>query len=322
MKLNRRQTLSLGLSALVGSSALATTQAYPAKPVTLIVPFSAGGGTDATMRVIANYFQGVTGQPMVIENKPGAGTLIAMNYLKGQKPDGYTLGVMTRAPYAEYWRKDRKLPFHPIEDFSFISGTHGSIFAMVVKQDSPFKNLGDIVEFAKKNPGKLSFGNIGSGTTHNVAALEFAARADIDVIHVAFKGEADSNSAVLGGHVDVGVSSGVFIPQVQAGRMRVLAIARNQRLPEYKDWPTFNEQGFDIRLDTMVGIGGPQGMDPIVVKKIDSIFKRITADPKFHESLAKLYQPVAYIPHEKYLSEQKRLMESEKALYEKYQFNK
>lgn len=320
---NRRQA-ALACLGMVATGAASTARAqadadYPARPVTLIVPFAAGGGTDATLRIVARHFQEITGQPMTVENRPGGGTLVALTHLKAQKPDGYTLGVMTRAQHVTYWRENGKVPVNPIEDLTYVSGTHGSIFGMVVKADSPFDSAADLVRYAKANPGKLSFGNIGVGTTHNLVALEFARQAGVEVIHASFKGEADSNTAALGGHVDVSVSSGVFIPQVQGGKMKVIGLALDKRLAAYPDWKTLREQGFDVLMDTSVGIGGPRGMSDAVVAKLDAVFRRMAADPKFEAALMKVFQPVQYIPTAEYRKAQQAQFLKEKALIAQYQ---
>lgn len=306
--------LGCGIAAAQGSAD------YPSRPVTILVPYPPGGATDATVRIIARSFQSITGQPMVVENKPGAGSLIAINLLASKKPDGYTLGVMTRAQHTEYWREDGRVPVHPLEGLTYISGTHGSIFGMVVRADSPFNSLDDVIRYAKRNPGKVSFGNVGVGGTHNLVALEFARLAGIDVIHVPFKGEAESNTAAMGGHLDISVSSGSFIPQVQGGKMKVLGIALEKGLPEHPSWKTFKEQGFEVVADTQVGIGGPKGMDEAIVQKLDAVFRRMANDPQFEAELMKVYQPVQYLPTAQYRKAQEAQFIKERDLMRRYNF--
>jgi tripartite-type tricarboxylate transporter receptor subunit TctC len=317
--LNRRQLTVAALGALALGSAQADGAAsYPNRPVTLIVPFAAGGGTDVTMRIIARHFQQITGQPMTVENRPGGGTMVAQGYLKNQKPDGYTLGTMTRAQHVAFHTSKGKVPVHPLDDLTYIAATHGSIFGMVVRADSPFQSLADVVAYAKAHPGKLSFGNIGAGTGHNLTALEFARLAGIDVLHASFKGEADSNTAAMGGHVDISVSSGVFIPQVQGGKMKVLGIATTERLAGFPDWKTLREQGFDIQMDTSVGIGGPKGMPADVVAKINEVVRRMTSDPEFKTALMRVWQPVHFIPTAEYRKAQEQQFDKEKLLMEQH----
>jgi len=319
MRLTKRDFIKvIGASALVPGMSHSQEADYPNRPVTMIVPFPPGGATDATMRVIAEHFRKATGQTMTIENKPGGGTLVAMNYLKPQKPDGYTLACMTRAQFASYWVVGGKNAAHPFDDFTFISATHGSIFALVTRADSPYKSLADVVAAAKANPGKISVGNIGAGTTHNLVALEFARLAKIELIHASFKGEGDSNNAVLGGHLDLSVSSGGVIPLIDSGKLRVLAVALDQRLAKYPTWPTFTEQGYPMKMDTTVGVGGPKGMDPAIVAKLDGIFRTMTQSPEFAASLERLYQPVKYLNSEAFTNELRQRVDTEKALVEQY----
>jgi tripartite-type tricarboxylate transporter receptor subunit TctC len=313
--LTRRQATLACLGALTaGATAAQTASGYPNRPVTLIVPFAAGGGTDATLRVVARFFQEITGQPMTIENRPGGGTMVAHAYLKNQKPDGYTLGTMTRAQHVAYHREKGKVPVHPLDDLTYISGTHGSIFGMVVRADSPFNSLEDLARHGRANPGSLSFGNIGVGTTHHLVALEFARMAGLDVVHASYKGEADSNTAAMGGHVEVSVSSGAFIPQVQGGKMKVLGIAAGERLAGFPEWKTFKEQGYDVLMDTSVGIGGPKGMPTDIVEKLNDVFRRMAANPEFKTALMRVWQPVQFISTAEYRKAQEEQFVKEKAL--------
>lgn len=321
MNLTRRSLNMLGLGLFVtGAKAMKKPDDnYPNRAVTIIVPFPAGGGTDATVRIIARHFQEITGQVMTVENRPGGGTLVGLNHLKNQKPDGYSLGVMTRAQHTAYWRAGGNVPVHPLNDLTYISGTHGSIFGMLVKPDSPFNSLDDLARYAKENPGKLSFGNVGPGSGHNLIALEFARLAEIDVLHLPFKGEAEINTSVMGGHVNVSVSSGSFIPLVAAGKLKLIALARDERLAEFPDWSTFADQGYNVKHDTSVGVGGPQGMDESVVAKLDSIFKEMCDDPKFVSAIMRIYQPVQYIPTAAYRQSQQEQFAEAKRIIEQYQ---
>jgi tripartite-type tricarboxylate transporter receptor subunit TctC len=317
--LAKRDFLKL-LGAAAGMPALAFAQDvdYPTRPVTMIVPFPPGGASDATFRALADAFSRITGQPMTVENRPGGGTLVALANLKQQKPDGHSLGFMSRAQFATFWVNGGKGNVHPLDDFTFISAINGSIFALVTRADSPLKSLADVIAAAKANPGKLSVGNIGPGTTHHLTALEFARLAGIDMIYPPFKGEADSNNAALGGHIDMAVSSGSVMPLIEAGRMRVLGLALDQRLPAYPNLPTFVEQGFPVLMDTTVGVGGPRGMDPRVVAKLNGIFRQITRDPAFVATLNKLYQPVKYMETDAYNKLVRERMDSERQLVERH----
>lgn len=293
------KTLALGLLGTTGPLASMAARAdskYPERPVTLIVPFSAGGGTDATMRAFAKAFQDVTGQPMLIENKPGAGSMVALGYLKGKPADGYTLMTMTTSPFTQYWVNGGKGPVQPLADFDYLVGTHGSIFALLARADAPYDSLEDAVKFFKANPGRpVSFGNIGTGSAHNLLALEFAKAAGINAQHVSFKGEADSNTAALGGHIDLTASSGSFVPLVEGKRLKVLALATPDRLTGFPQWKTFRQQGYDIVLSTQVGIGAPKGIAPQLASRIDAIVREVVRNPDFVATAQRLYQPVQFV---------------------------
>jgi tripartite-type tricarboxylate transporter receptor subunit TctC len=288
---------------------------YPSRPVTLVVPFPPGGAVDATMRIIGTHFQRVTGQPLVLENKPGGGSLVAINYLKQQKPDGYTLGVMTRGQFASYWIAGAKNPAHPLNDFTFISATHGSVFLLLAGPGSPYGSLAAVVAAARANPGKVTLG--WSGHTHHLTALEFSRLANIELLQVPYKGESESNNALLAGQIDLGVSSGTAISLVEAGKLRVLGVAIEERLARVPG-PTFVEQGFPLVMDTTVGIGAPRDMDPGTVAKLDSIFREMVQHPGFVASMATLHQPVKYRNSSDYAKDVRARFEEERALVERY----
>ena len=311
--------LALGCGVLAGGPVWAEAAVdYPSKPVTVIVPFSAGGGTDATVRVFAKYFEKITGQSMVVDNRPGGGTLVGAAALKSRPADGYTLGVLTRALHVGYWLNKDTTQIDPLKDFTYIAATHGSVFGLLANSNGGVTTVEDVIKAARENPGKISIGNIGVGTTHHLVGLELASMAGIDVLHIPYKGEADSNAAVMGGHVDLGVSSGSFIPLVQGGKLKVIALALQERLPEYPDWPTFKELGHDIEVSTLVGLGGPADMDPALVERIDGIVREITSDPGFREDLMRLYQPVTYVGHEAYTTSQVEQNRKELELMKKH----
>lgn len=293
--------LAIGL--LAAASVAQADPKYPERPVTLVVPFSAGGGTDATMRAFAKAFQEVTGQPMSVENRPGGGTLIALNHLKSKPADGYTLGTMTSAQFTAFWLNDGKGAVHPLNDIDYVAGTHGSIFGLLARADAPFSNLEELVKHAKANPDKpLSFGSIGNGTTHHLMGLELARVAGIPAQHISFKGEADSNTAAIGGHIDVTASSGSFVPFVEGNRLKVLGLATTERLAKYPQWKTMREQGYNVVMSTQVGIGAPKGIAPALAKRIEGIVREITKNPEFNATLQRLYQPVQFVDQASYRS--------------------
>ena len=202
MDFSRRALLkTAGAVAWLGAGRSFAAESYPTRAVTMVVPFSPGGATDSTVRVIAEHFRALTGQAMLVENRPGGGSVVALNHLKQRKPDGYTLGVMSRGQFVTYWMQNAGAGLDPLGDFTFICATHGSIFGLLARADAPWASLNDLVRDAKARPAPLTVGAIGAGSVHHLVALEFARLAGIQIVHIPFKGEAESNAALLGGPI-------------------------------------------------------------------------------------------------------------------------
>lgn len=299
---DRRQFLQAGLVTAAGLTlpALAQAQAgnFPSRPIKLICPWPAGGASDIVMRALAESAGKVLGQQVVIENKPGASGMLGPNELVKAAPDGYTLSQLTigvaRLPHMQ------KMQFDPLKDFSFIACLTGYTFGIVVKADSPFKTVKDLVDFAKANPGKFSYGSTGNGTTPHLAVEEFASKAGIQLNHVPFKGSSDGLQALLGGHINAHSDATGWAPHVDAGTMRLLATYGSKRTKRWPNVPTLNELGYDTVSDSPFGIGGPKGMDPAVVRKLQDAFKKTLEDPAVLAAFDKYDQPVIYMDSAQY----------------------
>ncbi|MEN9889257.1 MAG: hypothetical protein RL559_1294 [Pseudomonadota bacterium] len=295
----RRQFLqaSSAAAASLGWPALAQP-AFPARPIKLICPWPAGGSSDMVMRALAESASKVLRQQVVIENKPGASGMLGPNELLKAAPDGYTLSQLTigvaRLPHMQ------KMQFDPLRDFTYIACLTGYTFGIVVKADSPFKTIKDLVQFAKANPGKFSYGSTGAGTTPHLAVEEFASKAGIQLTHVPFKGSSDGLQALLGGHIDAHSDATGWAPHVEAGTMRLLATYGSKRTKRWPQVPTLNELGYDTVSDSPFGIGGPRGMDPKVVRLLQDAFKKTLSDPAVLASFEKYDQPVIYMDSEAY----------------------
>ena len=314
---NRRQFVqaSAVAAAALAFPALAQAQAFPSKPIKLICPWPAGGSTDAVMRALAESASKSLGVQVVIENKPGASGMMGPNELVRAAPDGYTLSQITigvaRLPHMQ------KMQFDPLKDFTYIACLTGYTFGIVVKADSPIKSIKDLVDFAKANPGKFTYGSTGNGTTPHLAFAEFANKAKIDVTHVPFKGSADGLQAVMGGHVMSHSDATGWGPQVEAGNLRLLATYGSQRTKRWPQIPTLKELGYDTVSDSPFGIGGPKGMDPAVVKKLHDTFKKTLEDPAVLASFDKYDQSVIYMGTEEYTKFIRDTYQSEKAVIER-----
>ena len=296
----RRQFLQAGSAAAASLTlpALAQTTAFPTRSIKLICPWPAGGSSDMVMRALAESASKALRQQVVIENKPGASGMLGPNELVKAAPDGYTLSQLTigvaRLPHMQ------KMQFDPLRDFTYIACLTGYTFGIVVKADSPYKTIKDLVQYAKANPGKFSYGSTGTGTTPHLAIEEFASKAGVQLTHVPFKGSSDGLQALLGGHIDAHSDATGWAPHVEAGTMRLLATYGSKRTKRWPKVPTLNELGYDTVSDSPFGIGGPRGMDPKVVRILQDAFKKTLSDPAVLASFEKYDQPVIYMDSEEY----------------------
>jgi tripartite-type tricarboxylate transporter receptor subunit TctC len=278
-------------AALSLAAGIASGQDFPNRPITLICPWPAGGSTDTHLRKVAEIAAKYLGQPVVIENKPGAGGMLGPAAMaQNAKPDGYTLSQLPigafRMPHMQ------KVEWDPLRDFTYIIGISGYTFGLVVKSDSPFKTLEDVIAYAKQNPGKLSFSSTGVGTSPHLLVEELATKAGVQLLHVPFKGNADSTQALMGGHVMMQSDATGWGRYVDAGTFRLLVTFGEQRTK----WnaPTAKELGYDIVAYSPYGIVGPRGMDPRIVKILHDAFKKTIDDPEHQRMLQQLDQVYWY----------------------------
>ncbi|ODT37991.1 MAG: hypothetical protein ABS55_01815 [Lautropia sp. SCN 70-15] len=314
--MQRREFLA-GAGALAAAGAMpALAQSFPTRPVVLYCAFSAGGPTDQVFRVFAEAATRTLGGSVVVENKPGAGGTLAALSLRSARPDGHTLAQapmgLFRIPHMQ-----KKQSFDPIADFTYISCLTGYTFGLVVPADSPIKSIKDLIEYAKANPGKFTYGSPGANTSPHLAMEEFSERAGIKLNHVPFKGNADAMVALLGGHIMSVSDSTGWAPHVESGKVRLLATYGSKRTKRWPDIPTLTELGYDTVSDSPFGLIGPKGMDPAVVKKLDDAFKAALADPKVIEIVDRFDQPVVYMNSADYTAWAKSTYEAEKKTIER-----
>jgi tripartite-type tricarboxylate transporter receptor subunit TctC len=262
--------------------------AYPERPISLVVPFPAGSGTDAVGRIFAAELGNILGQQVVVENKPGANATIAASYVARAKPDGYTLFVTTNTSHSAAPFLMKNVPYDPVKDFTPIARGGNLPFVLVVNPKLPFKNVQDLVAYAKKNPGKLTYGS--GNSTGIVAGATLADRAGIDILHVPYKGTPQAVTDVIGGQVDMmftDVASGSAF--VNSGQLRALAVSTQARSKVVPDIPSMQEAGvtnFDI--NSWNGFFGPANLPPEVVQKLNAAINKIVSDPALKEKLAGL----------------------------------
>src|SRR5262249_14921450 len=302
------RTAILGALAVLGllTGAPAQAQDFPTKPVTFIVPWPAGGSTDLAIRALADATQKHLGQPIIIDNKPGAsGTLGAAQMAANAKPDGYTIAqipiTVFRLPFMT------KVTFDPNKDFTSVAGLTAYTFGVVVKSDSQWKTFKDLIAYAKANPGKIKYGSPGTGTSLHVGMEQIAKHAGLKWTHVPHKGGAELNAALLGGHIDAISDSTSWAPLVNSGDFRLLVIWSPTRSKNWPDAPTLQEEGVNLVLNSPYGVAGPKGMDPKVVKVLAEAFAKGVQEPAYAEALRKFDQEVAFLDtaaYEKHVGEQ------------------
>jgi tripartite-type tricarboxylate transporter receptor subunit TctC len=317
VKLYRPVAAALVVSVLaVLSVPTAVAQTFPEKPVTLIVPWPAGGATDFAMRAIAEGAQKHLGQPIVIDNKPGAsGTLGPAIMAANAKPDGYTIAqipiTIMRLPLMQ------KTTWDAINDFTYIAHLTGYTFGVTTKADGPFKTWQDVLDFAKANPGKVTYATPGAGTSLHIGMEQIAARSGVQFTQVPFKGNAESNAAVLGGHTMLQADGTAWKALVEAGQLRLLMIWTEQRSKNWPEAPTLKELGYPFVFDSPFGVAGPKGMNPAVVAKLHDAFKKGLEDPAVIATLAKYDMAPRYMDTAAYRSFVGEVIASEKAALEK-----
>ena len=313
--LNRRDVLQASLAGAVSIAMPAMAQSnFPSRPIKLICPWPAGGSTDAVMRAIAESASRILNNPVITENKGGAGGMLGPNELVSAKPDGYTLSQLPmgilRIPHMQ------KTLFDPLADFTYVACLTGYTFGIVVRSDSPIKSIKDLVDYAKANPGKFTYGSTGNGTTPHLAVEEFAMKAGIKLQHVPFKGNAEGMQAILGGHIMSHSDATGWGSHVEAGTCRLLATYGSKRTKRWPNIPTLNELGYDTVSDSPFGVGAPKGMDPAVTRKLHDTFKATLEDPKVLASFEKYDQSVIYMNTEDYTKYARENFPKEKKLIE------
>ena len=304
------------LCAALGLAAVAAhAQNFPARPIKLVIAFPAGGPTDITMRQLADNASKIIGQPVVVENKPGAGGTLPAQALQTAPADGYTiaqipLGVF-RLPYTT------KINWDPVKDISYVINVTGYAFGIVVPANSPFKTWQDFVAYAKANPGRLTYGSTGNLTSPHLTTELIAQKAGIELQHVPYKGSADLMLAVISGQLMAAADSTGFAPQVEAGKLRVLNTWGEKRLAKFPDAPTLKELGYDIVQSSPFGIGAPKGTPPEVVKKLHDAFKQAMEEPSYVAALGRYDMLPNYMSTADYTKFAQATFMREKALIEK-----
>jgi len=264
----KRRDFALGLAALAALPS-AQAQAWPTKPIKIIVPYPPGGFTDITARLIAQKLQERLGQTVLIDNKPGANSVIGVDALAKSAPDGATFAVVIAA-YAANTSLYPKLPYDPAKDIAAVSLIGLSPLVAAVNNDAPFKTAAELVAYAKKNPGKISFGSSGNGSAAHLSTELLKALTGSYMVHIPYRGAAAALTDLMGGQIQLflDAASGLINPG-KTGKVRLIGVASDKRLPALPDVPTFIEQGVTgFTGSTWAGLLAPAGTPPAIIKRV------------------------------------------------------
>jgi tripartite-type tricarboxylate transporter receptor subunit TctC len=285
----RRHGLALTLLTLALPLSALAQDAWPAKPIKFVVPYLAGGTTDLVARTTGEYVGRKLGQPVVIENRPGAGGNIGMDAVAKAAPDGYTIGFGAISTNALNPHIYRQMAFDPRKDFTAVSLLgYSTIVLTVAPQKLAAQNVQEFISYAKAHPG-LTYGTAGAGTSMHLAGAMFAQMTGTQLTHVAYKGSGPGINDMLGGHLPAMFDNlPASLPHIQAGKLRALAVAGKARSPALPDVPTLAEAGLKgYGVDPWFGVFGPAGMDPRLTQRLSQAFNEALHDPEVKAKLVK-----------------------------------
>ncbi|MCW8086753.1 Bug family tripartite tricarboxylate transporter substrate binding protein [Sabulicella glaciei] len=312
-RLTRRSALAT-LGAMGGASTLSMPalgqSRFPDRPIRLIVPWPPGGSTDGQMRAIAEVASRHLGQPIVIENKPGAAGTLGALALKDARPDGYTLAQMPISVFRLPHMMDRP-NFDPLKDFTYVIHVTGYLFGVVVRADRPWRTWQDFLAYAKENPGKVTYGSPGVGSSLHITMEQIAQRLGINWVHVPFRGGAENMQATLAGTIDATADSTGWAPLVEAGRLRLLVVWSAERSKRFPEVPTLRETGIDIVSASPYGFAGPAGIDGGVVETLHNAFHQALFDPTHLQVMERFDMAPWYMGSAEYTAFAERLYREE-----------
>jgi tripartite-type tricarboxylate transporter receptor subunit TctC len=274
-------TIGVGIAA-IGTASQSRAQTYPSKPIRFIVPFPAGGSTDAVARAMQPALEKILGQPVVVENRSGAGGVLGVDAVAKSAPDGYTIGIAGAGALGVNIGEPVKRPFDPAKDLALISKAAGSPFILVAPPTLNASSLSDVIKLAKAEPGKLSIGHGGNGTAMHLSAMMLNALGDVKINLVPYRGTAPAVADTIAGHVQMGVTDPPpAMGAINTGKLKALAVTSKERFPVFPNVPTADEQGlkgFDVT--GWFGIAAPSATPPAIVAKLNEAVVKALNDPE------------------------------------------
>jgi len=292
---------SIGLIVLSMAFILPLTQAgvaqedvskYPSKPITYICPVPPGTGTDLSIRLIAKELEKILKQSVVVVNKPGAALTVGTAAVASAKPDGYTIGF-SGGPPLFFTPLLEKVPYHPIKDLRMVAQYGGFNFGVIVKGDSPFKRFKDLMDYARQNPKKLTYGTTGTNSMPHITMERIAKQENVQITHIPFKGTPESQGALLGGHI-LAAAGDFGVNLVDSGETRVVMMLKEEKSPEYPNVPILKDLGYNLPYPMMIAVITAKAVPDAIVKKLDDAFVKAMKEPAFISGMKELRLPVMY----------------------------
>jgi tripartite-type tricarboxylate transporter receptor subunit TctC len=265
---------------------------YPTKPINFVIGYPAGGTTDVCARPLVAAASKILGQPIVVVNKPGGASAVAVATLKTEKPDGYTIGILPSG--AVLSQHMRKVPYDTVNDFTPIMQYAIYLYGLVVRSDSPWNTFKEFIDYAKANPGKIRYSTAGPGTPQHLVMERLALQEKIKWTHIPFEGGAPAVSALLGGHVEACSQTTEWKAHAEAGRLKLLSVYGEKRMIDFPNVPTLLELGYGISAPSLISIIGPKGLPPQIVESLHGAFKKAMEDPDFIKMGRQMDQPSFY----------------------------
>jgi tripartite-type tricarboxylate transporter receptor subunit TctC len=285
--------------------------AYPARPISWVVTWPAGGRTDIVSRIFAPSLEKILGQPVVVVNKPGAGGVVGAKEVAMAKPDGYTISLMSISMILTQYTVPTPTD---LKDYIPVVQLLSNPALLTVNSKSPWNSLKEFIDFAKANPGKIKFGASGTGTSDHIFASAFQKGAGIKLFHVPYTGDAPAVTALAGRHVDANFAPMVSVkPLVDAGELKVLGVAADKRRDLYPNVPTWKEQRVNISISSFDGIYVPKGTPPEIVSALEKAFNKVVKDPDVISRIGKVGVELDFMTHAEFV---KQVAESDKVLRE------
>jgi tripartite-type tricarboxylate transporter receptor subunit TctC len=287
---------ALILASLVSPVSSAFAQGYPERPITVVVPFPPGGATDSIGRLFAAKLGEKLHQSVIVENKPGAGTIVGAGYVAKAAPDGYTLFVSTGTTFTLNPAIQSRLPYDPVKNFEPIGMMAKAGLAVLAGRKEPVENMRDLVALAKAAPGKYAYGSSGTGTTAHFAAELIWEKADVKMMHVPYKGSGPSMVDLIGGQIPYAIDTiSAAIPQIKSGKIKAIAVTTPKRSAMLPDVPTMAEAGYPgAEMEAWMAVFAPRGLPPDIKGKLEKAMADLMADPDTGEKLMKAGFEPAY----------------------------